>query len=52
MSRNGTSAGTNLVREDEGQANLVRGLSVASPAEDKVPGCSPSSRGDKTKRRH
>ena len=46
------AAGTNLVGEDEGQVDLVSGLGVASPAERKVPGCSPSDRGDETKRRH
>ena len=47
-----TAAGTNLVGQDEGKVDLVGRLGVASPAERKVPGCSPSSSGDKTKRRH
>ena len=40
------------MRENEGQVDLVGSLGVSSPAEGKVPRCSPSSRSDETKRRH
>ena len=49
---NEIDAGTNLVGENEGQADLVGRLSISSPAEGEAPGCSPSSRSNETKRRH